>query len=408
MKIALVHDYLSEFGGAERVLLTLSEMYPEAPIYTAFARKNSEAYRRFKDKKIIESKWARVPFFRTKLYSPLRFLAPLIWRGFEKDLSKYDVVISSASWYATKGFGSRAQPKADAFRRVKRPFEICYCHTPPRWLYGYRTSVEWQKYFLVRVYGNLIGYFMRKYDYLAAQRVNVMVANSKEVQGRIDKFYRRKSIVIYPPVELLKTKKVSNKRNYYLVISRIVGGKGLELAIKTANKYGFNLKIAGEGAGWGRVESGLKKLASDKVEWLGRVSDEKLVKLYSEAKAFLALAENEDFGITPVEAMSCGTPVVAYKGGGYKESVVGPSSQKLCIHGGQPSQKLKHLGGLVSGKLKPTGVFFEKQSVDSLGEAIKKLEKLKIKPEDCIKQAEKFSRERFVSKVDELVKNSLR
>src|SRR5262245_41654009 len=138
MKVALVHDQINEFGGAERVLEALSEIYPDAPIYTAFYRKGSPAWMRFKHKKIIASWVQTIPFFATKLHSPLRFLAPLIWNSF--DFSKYDVVITSASWYITKGI------------EKKKGIEICYCHTPPRWLYGYKTSVEFQKYWPVKIY----------------------------------------------------------------------------------------------------------------------------------------------------------------------------------------------------------------------------------------------------------------
>ncbi|MCG2691193.1 hypothetical protein L6272_00005, partial [Microgenomates group bacterium] len=149
MKVALIHDYLNEFGGAERVLLALAEIWPEAPIYTAFYRKGSAAYERFKDKKIITSWAQKIPFFSSKLYSPLRFLAPLIWGSFARRLADYDVVISSSSWYATKGL---------------HPNEFCYCHTPPRWLYGYQTASDWQKYWSVRVYGLIVGHLMRHYD----------------------------------------------------------------------------------------------------------------------------------------------------------------------------------------------------------------------------------------------------
>lgn len=371
MKVALVHDYLNEFGGAERVLLALSEIFPKAPIYTAFYKKNSEGYKRFKDKKIVASWAQKLPGFAGKLHSPLRFLAPKIWGSF--DLSEYDVVISSASWYVTKGFGRRKNPSTSS---GQGPIEFCYCHTPPRWLYGYKTSIEWQKFWPVRAYGAVVGHFMRIYDFKQAQKVDYFIANSKEVKKRIEKFYRRKAKVIYPPVFLPKTVETSppNKKDYYLVISRIVGGKGLELAIKAANKMGFKLKIVGESAGWGKQFNYLKQMAGSSVEFLGYVSDQELVKLYSEAKGFLAMAENEDFGITPVEAMSCGTPVIAFKGGGYKETVVDPS-----ISSGQEA----------------TGVFFDQYSLGSLVRAIKVYEKKRFKREDCVKQAEKFSKNKF-------------
>jgi len=193
MKVAIVHDYIKEFGGAERVLEALCEIYPDAPIYTVFVDKSSSAYAHFKDKKIIESWAAVIPFF-PKLASPLRFLIPWIWGTL--DLSKYDLVISSASWYVTKGFGSRQNLVQGL------PIEICYCHTPPRWLYGYTTSVNFQKYAIVRFYAAVVGHFLRLHDFKKAQKVDYFIANSKEVQNRIKKFYRRESTVIYPPVSL--------------------------------------------------------------------------------------------------------------------------------------------------------------------------------------------------------------
>ncbi len=335
MRVALVHDYLKEFGGAERVLLALAEIWPKAPIYTAFYRKNSAAHRRFKDKKIITS-WAQsIPGFSRYLYSPLRFLATKIWDSF--DFSKYDLVISSSSWYITKGI---------------HPNEICYCHTPPRWLYGYQTAMNWQKYWPVKVYGQVIGHFMRLYDFRQAQKVKYFIANSEEVKKRIWKFYRRESVVIYPPVDLPKPAKIK-KQDFYLIVSRPVGGKGIELGLAAAKKYGFKLKVVGGGT----------------------ISDAELVKLYSQAKAFLALSRDEDFGITPVEAMACGTPVVAFNGGGYKETVV-------------------------DGK---TGVFFDDYSASGLWQAMKQLEKIKIKPQDCLTQAQKFSKERFKKQIKEFV-----
>ena len=220
MKVALVHDYLNEFGGAERVLEALCESFPEAPIYTSFYREGSITYERFKSKKIITS-WAQnVPFFATKLHSPLRFLAPLIWNSF--DFSKYDVVITSAGWYVTKGVGKIPKQVRDDNR--KKPVEICYCHTPPRWLYGYPTSVEWQKYWPVRVYAAVVGHFMRQYDFRAAQRVNYFIANSENTKKRIEKFYRRDATVIYPPVDLPAIPKVE-KGDYYFILARIVGEK---------------------------------------------------------------------------------------------------------------------------------------------------------------------------------------
>lgn len=259
---------------------------------------------------------------------------------------------------------------------------------------------------MVRVYGQIVGHFMRQYDFNQAQKVDYFIANSKEVKQRIEKFYRRDAKVIYPPVELpnptisgsshltrsnrddkqaLKNL-ASSSKDYYLVASRIVGGKGLELAIEAASKMGIRLKVVGSGAGWGRQFSQLKQMAGETrhgarqaIEFLGQVSDEELVKLYAEAKGFLALAENEDFGITPVEAMSCGTPVIAFRGGGYLESVV-------------------------EGK---TGVFFDNQTAESLIKAIKVFEKKRFKREDCIKQAKKFSKSRFRREIADYIESKI-
>src|SRR3989338_862613 len=202
MKVALVHDYLNEFGGAERVLEAFCEIWPDAPIYTAFVNKESSAYERFKGKKIITSWVQNVPFFASFLHSPLRFLAPLIWGSFVRQLADYDVVLASSSWYVTKGFKRKSTKGTKSTEGMRGFVEICYCHTPPRYLYGYPTSVEWQKYWPVRIYALLVNHFMRVYDFEAAQRVDFFIGNSQNVAERIKKFYRRESTVIYPSVEL--------------------------------------------------------------------------------------------------------------------------------------------------------------------------------------------------------------
>src|SRR3990170_1096937 len=154
MKVALVHDYLKDFGGAERVLLALSEIYPEAPIYTAFYSQSSPAGEVFKDKKVIESMFA--PILKPwRLYSPLRFLLPLIWATM--DLSEYDLVITSCSNYIARGFKTGEKTKV-----------VAYCHTPPRFLYGFKTGYDWKKNMFVRFYANLITPSLRKFDYESA------------------------------------------------------------------------------------------------------------------------------------------------------------------------------------------------------------------------------------------------
>lgn len=364
MKVALVHDYLKEYGGAERVLETLAEIYPEAPIYTAFYVSDSTAGKAFAGKKIITS-WANSFLPRMNLYSPLRFLTPLIWESF--DFREFDLVISSASWYITKSIIT-----------APSTLHICYCHTPPRWLYGYQTAVEWKRYWPIRIYGQIVAHFLRPYDFLAAQRVDFFLANSENIKLRIKKFYHKESKVIYPPVEVEKIKKATlnlKPKDYYLVVARVVGAKGLDMAIEAANKLKVNLKIVGEPAGLRFEEEKLNKLKGKTVEFLGRVSDGELYKLYGQCKAFLALAQDEDFGITPVEAMAAGRPVIAYRGGGYLETIV-------------------------EGK---TGIFFNDYSVESLVGVLRDLRVKDFKLEDCQKQVEKFSKERFVKQVKDFV-----
>lgn len=357
MKVALVHDYLKEYGGAERVLSVLHEMFPEAPIYTLFFESGSPAGENFKKVKKIQSWFSFVPL-HAWLISPLRFLIPLMWMGFNFD--KYDLIISSSSWAITKGFSNGKNR------------EICYCHTPPRYLYGYETSRNWKKHWYIRFYATVVNHFMRLYDFKRAQKVTQFVANSREVQKRIEKFYRRESVIVSPPVDVEGVKGYEGVREkYFITGGRLEAAKRFDLIIKACNKLKVPLKIFGRGS----QEESLKKIAGGNVEFLGPVSDEEKFRLIGGAKAFIVAGQDEDFGITPVEAMAAGTPVVAYKSGGYLESVV-------------------------DGK---TGVFFEEYTSDSLGEATKRVLKMKFKKDNLQKQAEKFSKEIFIKKMKEVI-----
>lgn len=366
LSVALVHDYLVEFGGAERVLGSLCEMFPDAPIYTAFYRKDSRAYQAFSDRNIIPSFVHHIPGFSSKLHSPLRFLAPYIWESF--DFRGFDVVISSASWYITKGI---ITPPST--------LHVCYCHTPPRYLYGYTTSMDWQKSGLIRAYAHLVNPFMRRYDYLSAQRVDTFVANSKEVAARIEKFYRRPSTVIYPPVSLAAVSPQA-RQPFFLTASRLVGGKGLELAVETATKYSLPLKVVGAGGGWSKQAQTLKTMAGPSVEFVGFVDDQHLSELYHQAQAFITLSQDEDFGITPVEAMQAGTPVIAFNGGGYKETVI-------------------------DGK---TGILLSELTVDSLAEAMNRIGQIAWKHSSIKAHGMSFSAKVFSQQMNALITDQLR
>ncbi len=414
MKVALVHDFLVEFGGAERVLEALCEIYPKAPIYTAFYKKGSTAYKRFKDKKIIAS-WAQnVPLFASRLHSPLRFLAPLIWGRFSTkgpsfgwDFSGFDLVITSASWYVTKGVKRRGpsthsvnsgSSTCSARSGSQHTVEVCYCHTPPRYLYGYRTSVDYKKNPLIQAYAVFINHFVRMYDYEAAQRVDYFIANSEEVKRRIQKFYRRESKVIYPPVDVrrfarktqnakrLKQKKAldishSSLSNYFLTVSRLAGAKNIDLIVEVCKNLKLPLKVVGTG----RDEAKLREMAEGSaVKILGEVADQELIELYQNCRAVIFAASEEDFGIVPVEAMAAGKPVIALAQGGVLETVV-------------------------DGK---TGVYFDQATAGSLTQAInnfQKLEKKEAFDSKLIKaHAQKFSKERFKREIEKFVEGKIK
>lgn len=359
MKVAIVDDYL-RWGGAVQVVAVLHELFPEAPIYTIFSEveKDKLLKEKFKNAKIIESWFACLPH-PFKLISPLRFLIPLIWGSF--DFKDYDLVISSASWAISKGFGNG------------QTTEICYCHTPPRYLYGYETSRNWQKHWYVRLYATVVNHFMRLYDYKQAQKVTYFVANSREVAERIKKFYRRESVVINPPVDVLQGQALQNlKREYFLTGGRLEMPKNFDLIIKAFNELGLPLKVYGTGF----QEEHLKSIAGPNIEFLGIVDNEERNRLMAGAKAFIVAAVDEDFGITPVEAMAAGCPVIAYRGGGYLETVV-------------------------EGK---TGEFFNKGTPEALVKILKAFDHKKYKPENCRFQAQKFSKERFKKEILEFIK----
>ncbi len=308
MKVALVHDQLQEFGGAERVLVALHQIFPHAPVFTAFFNKSAitKHIPDFNDWNVRSSWAARLPFFG-KLYSPLRFLAPAIWERF--DFSDFDVVISSSGWYMCKGI------------KTKKPtVHISYLHHPPRYLYGYETAVEYQKYWPVKIYAAIVNHRLRQWDFESSQRVNYFIANSEETKKRIKKFYRRGATVIYPPVAIPEdvTKNYEPRTmNYYVTIARLARAKHIDILIQSANKLGFTLKIIGEG----RDKAYLQSIAGPTIEFLGHVPDEEFPTILSSARAFLFASVDEEFGIAPVEAMGYGVPVVAYKSGGLKETV---------------------------------------------------------------------------------------
>lgn len=352
LKVALVHDFLTEYGGAERVLEVLTEMFPDAPIYTAYVdtRNFGQGGKYLKNSIIRSSIFQKIPFF-ARILSPMRLVAPAVFRRF--DLDEFDVVISSTNTYFAKAVKVRG-------------VHICYCHTPPRYLYGYPTARNWKKNIFGRVIGELMNFYLRLVDYEVSQLPNVMIANSQEVAGRIAKFYKRTSEVVYPPIDVAKA--VNGQRGeYFLVVSRLARAKRVDLAVAAANKLKVNLVVVGSGI----EREKLEKTAGKTVKFLGFVPDEELWKIYAKAKAFIFTAEEEDFGMTPVEAMAAGKYVIALRQGGVKESVV---------------------EGV-------TGIFFNDPTVASLVGAIKKSQKMKFDEKTIISHAKKFDKRNFIRKM---------
>lgn len=395
MRVALVHDYIKEYGGAERVLEALHEIWPSAPVFTtvylpSFLGPHKE---RFKDWNIKTSFLQHFPF-KAKLISPFRLIMPLAFKSF--DFSDFDIVIVSATGayspnvikisnfklqIPNKSQNTKSQNYMLYAKRYS-PVQICYCHTPPRYLYSFATAREWKNNLIFRVLGELANHFLRIVDFKSSQNVDFFIANSKNVAKRIKKFYRRNSIVIYPPVEIpnpkLQIPNKSQNTKYYLTGGRIARPKHVELIIKTFGKLKLPLKIFGRSFGGLELSELRIRNRKSRIEFLGEVTDEEKLELMRNAKAYIFASEDEDFGITPVETMSVGTPVIAYRSGGVKESIV-------------------------DGR---TGLFFDELSVKSLSKAIEQFNNLTINPEDCIKQAKKFSKERFKKEIKEFVKKA--
>lgn len=381
-KIALVHDYLREYGGAERVLEALHVMYPDAPVYTAFVDEKAMGshWHRFAEWDIRQSWMSRIPGIK-RLYSPLRLFAAKAFSDF--DLSQYDIIISSTNAYMAKAV------------KVTNGTHICYCHTPPRSLYGYSTMSDWKKKWWMRVPGELINHVMRIIDFKTAQDVDIFIANSKETARRIQKFYRRQSTVVFPPVQLgggdllaknqaKQTKVVvvrenQSKDKYAIYVNRLAFAKHPELAVAACSKLKMPLKVVGTGP----LLPELQKNAGSEVTFMGSVSDTQLHELYAGASVLLYPVEDEDFGIVPIEAMSHGVPVIAHASGGPLETIVEAE----------------------------TGIFFEDLSVQGLIDAIKKFEVARkgngsFNPEKIKAHANQFSTKAFEQKIQNIVKGS--
>ncbi len=373
LKVALVHDYLREYGGAERVLEALHELFPDAPLYVSFVDSSVTGihWKKFSSWKIYQSWLTKIPLYK-KLFSPLRIFAPQYFSWF--DLSDYDVVISSTNAY----FSKAVKVRGGLGKNTKKPtLHISYCHTPSRSLYGYTTMTNWKKNPVTNFLGTIANHYLRVVDfYVAKNNVDYFIANSKETARRIKKFYKLDSTVIYPPIEIEKGRKFSENNHdtqekYFLYVGRLAMSKHVDLAVETATKMGFKLKVVGSGKG---LEY-LKEIAGPTVEFLSKVDDKQLFNLYENAAALLYPAEDEDFGMVPIEAMGHGIPVVAHRSGGPLETVIEGEN----------------------------GFFFNEFNVEDFSKAIKKIEKTKFDKNKIYIYSLQFSKERFKSEIEKFV-----
>lgn len=350
MKVALVHDDLVQWGGAEKVLAAISEMFPEAPIYTSvWDKKNQLLNQHFAGKKIITSFIQKIPGWRS-WYRPLLPLYPIAFEQF--DFSEYDLVISQTTKFA-KVVITKPQTK-----------HLCIIHTPPRFLWHLPADIS--TWWMQPLFSKL-----RIYDQITARRVDHYAAGSYNCQERVRKIYQMDSSVLQPFVDekLLKLAKPFNG-DYYLLVARLNPYKNVELVVKTFNSNGLSLKIVGSGPELGK----LQRLAKKNIQFYEKVSDNALASFLAGCKGLIVAAE-EDFGMSALEAQLFGKGVVAYGKGGARETVI-------------------------DGK---TGVYFQQQEVASLQQALDIYETLDISPENCQKQALTFSLAKFEANLKNIV-----
>ncbi len=356
MKVALVHDHLAQDGGAEKVLHVFQEMFPDAPTFAlVYDPKAANAHLRTEN---IRTSFLQHFPFAVSHYQWYLTLMPLAVSRY--DLSEFDLVLSSSASFA-KGVHTR-----------KETLHIDYCHTPTRYLWSDAEQYleELDQPFFIKWAVRLVRPALRRWDYRAAQRLNVMIANSRTVRERIQTYYHRDARVVYPPVDLQNFHVGKTMGDYFLTGGRLVPYKRFDLVIQACNRLGVRLKIFGNGPDMQR----LRQFAGPTITFLGRVTDEERTRLYQQAKAFIN-AQEEDFGITVVEAMASGRPVIAYGRGGALESIV---------------------PGV-------TGVFFDHQTTSSLASALKAFHPEQFKPTVIRKHAEQFSRERFIREMRQVI-----
>ncbi len=355
-RVALVHDYLNQSGGAETVLRWLHHLFPAAPVYTLIYDPKLVPPD-FRGWDIRPVGWSRFLPFKRKLYKYYLLLYPTMVE--QIDLRGYDLVISS-SYLWSKGVLTRSDT-----------LHICYCHTPMRqaWELYFEYKQSYSKFISKLVYPFAFNY-LRLWDKASADRVDYFIANSETVRRRISKFYRRDAVVVYPPVEIAHITPADEVGDYYLCLSRLVPYKRIDIAVRAFNRLGKRLLVAGTGPQLKR----LQRMSKPNIKFLGFVTKEKKVELLRHARAVIFPGE-EDFGMVPVESQAAGRPVIAYGKGGVTETVI---------------------DGV-------TGLFFHEPTPEALIDAVVRFEQMKFDPELAAQNARRFSVKNFLNEMRKAV-----
>lgn len=363
MKIALTTDYLNQYGGAERTIEAIHQVWPEAPIFTSVYEKEEMARLGFDTKttRVVTSFVQHLPLRKILPRYYFTLFYPFAFQSF--NLGEYDVILTTSS-YAAKDI-----------RKPKGSLHLAYIHTPPRFLYGFdqETSVDRMNP-LEKFLAGVWKIYLRYRDQRSVRGIDCIFSNSKNVQARVKKIYGRDSDVLYPPVETARFSGTPTDGGYWIVVSRLGEYKKIDLVVKAFNELGLPLKVVGSGP---QLEY-LQQIAKDNVEILGRKGDGETQELLLNARAFI-FPTDEDFGIAPLEAMAAGKSVLAYGKGGSLETIL-------------------------PGK---TGEFFAEQSVEEIKKAVHNFEPSRYSSEACRARAGEFDIEVFKKRVRSLVEEAV-
>lgn len=370
LKVALVHDFLVDFGGAEEVLKVFTEMFPQAPIFTLLCDKKKIEKNAvwLKNRKIHESFLGKMPAFLKKRKKWLLPLMPTVPETF--DLRDFDLVISSSSGFAKSLV---VKPKTIHF---------CYLHSPMRYVWDWSREYLEENYLkgksklLVRLFLN----YLRLWDRSSAFRPDFLIANSRYTSQRIKKYYSRESQVIYPPIKISDFSVKRENKGYFLTVARLSAYKRIDLLIDVFQKLDLPLKIVGDGTEFNSLARKIAKGKNKKIELLGRVDRSDLISLYQNSRAFIFSSE-EDFGIVLVEALACGKPVIALRQGGALEIV----------------------------KEKENGVFFDDPKLEVIVDGVRRFIEIEkqFDPSKIRKTVEKFSSVRFKKEILDFIEQKM-